>query len=101
MVDEKKPKDTIEPDQKTKDNESDSSRRTILKSLAASSAAVAGQEVLPEDWKKPLIDTVVLPTHAQATTDDDNDGGSDTSSDDASDSQVFDDDDGTSANDEN
>lgn len=69
------------------ESESGSSRRRMLKGIAASGAVIAGQEVLPDKWSKPLVDAVVLPAHAQATgastrtTDDDEAATDDESSD--------------------
>jgi len=53
----------VEPKDKTKD------RRTILKSIVAGSAVVSGNKVIPEQWSKPLTDSVILPSHAQTTGD--------------------------------
>lgn len=47
------------------------SRRDLLKGLAGGAAIYAGQEVLPDSWTKPLIESVVLPSHASMTPDDD------------------------------
>ena len=50
-------------------SENKSKRRAILKSIAAGSGAIVAGKSLPEAWKKPVIDSVVLPAHA-VTTDD-------------------------------
>ena len=50
------------------------SRRKLLKSFAAGSGAVVAGKSLPESWSKPVIDAVVLPSHA-STTDDTGSGG--------------------------
>ena len=47
------------------------SRRKLLKSIAAGSGAVVAGKSLPESWSKPVIDTVVLPSHASTTDDTD------------------------------
>jgi hypothetical protein len=44
-----------------------SSRRRLLMGLAASSAVITGQKVLPEKWTKPVVDAVILPAHAETT----------------------------------
>jgi len=44
------------------------SRRKLLKSIAAGSGAVVAGKSLPESWSKPVIDSVVLPVHAETTT---------------------------------
>lgn len=43
------------------------SRRKLLRSIAASGGAVATGKVMPESWTKPVIDTVLLPAHAQTS----------------------------------
>ena len=44
-----------------------SSRRNVLKSIAAGSSAVAVGKALPERWSKPVVDAVLLPAHAETT----------------------------------
>jgi len=46
----------------------DKARRNILKTLVAGGGALTAARVTPEQWVKPVVDTVVLPSHA-ATTD--------------------------------
>lgn len=48
----------------------DKSRRRLLQLLAVG-GVFAGGKMLPETWVKPVIDEVVLPTHAQMTAQDD------------------------------
>lgn len=48
-------------------NNSSESRRKLLKSIAAGSGAVVAGKSLPENWVRPVVDSVVLPAHAQAT----------------------------------
>lgn len=43
------------------------SRRTMLKTALAGSAALAATEGLPARWVRPVIDSVILPAHAQAS----------------------------------
>jgi hypothetical protein len=42
-------------------------RRDALKVLAASTGAVLGAAALPGEWTKPVVETGVLPVHAQAS----------------------------------
>ncbi|GJL83572.1 MAG: hypothetical protein DHS20C01_32060 [marine bacterium B5-7] len=45
-------------------------RRKLLKSLVAGGSVAATTATLfPEKWTKPVVDSVVLPSHAQTTTD--------------------------------
>jgi len=46
---------------------SDKSRRKLLKSIAAGSGAVVAGKSLPESWTKPIVDSVMLPAHAQTS----------------------------------
>jgi len=46
---------------------SDNNRRKLLKSLAAGSGAVIAGKSLPESWTKPVVDSVLLPAHAQTS----------------------------------
>ena len=41
------------------------SRRELLKLLAATGGAIAGSSILPNKWTRPLVETGVLPAHAQ------------------------------------
>ncbi|MBN1180093.1 MAG: twin-arginine translocation signal domain-containing protein [Anaerolineae bacterium] len=43
------------------------SRRELLKLLAAAGGAVAASTALPSEWTKPLVETGVLPAHAQTS----------------------------------
>ncbi len=43
------------------------SRREMLKTLAAGSGALAAAAFLPERWVKPVVQTGVLPAHAQSS----------------------------------
>jgi len=42
-------------------------RRNLLKSLAAGTGAVVAGKSLPEKWSKPVVDSVLLPAHAQTS----------------------------------
>ena len=46
---------------------SNESRRKILKSIVAGSGAVIAGKSLPENWTKPVVDSVTLPAHAQTS----------------------------------
>jgi hypothetical protein len=48
---------------------SSESRRKLLKSIAAGSGAIVAGKSLPESWSKPVVDSVMLPAHAQTTQD--------------------------------
>ena len=48
-------------------SESNHSRRKLLKSIAAGSGAVVIGKSLPDSWSKPVVDSVVLPVHAQTS----------------------------------
>lgn len=43
------------------------SRRKMLKSIAAGSGAVVAGASLPDQWAKPMVDSVLLPAHANAS----------------------------------
>jgi hypothetical protein len=49
------------------DKKSSDSRRKLLKSIAAGSGAVIAGKSLPENWAKPVVDSVMLPAHAQTS----------------------------------
>ena len=49
------------------DNKSNESRRKLLKSIAAGSGAVIAGKSLPESWSRPVVDSVILPVHAQTS----------------------------------
>lgn len=46
---------------------SDQSRRKLLKSIAAGSGAFVAGKNLPETWSRPIVDSVLLPAHAQTS----------------------------------
>jgi hypothetical protein len=48
-------------------NMSDKSRRKLLKSIAAGSGAIVAGKSLPETWSRPVVDSVMLPAHAQTS----------------------------------
>jgi hypothetical protein len=47
----------------------DRARRRLLQSLAAGGGAWASKVVLPEQWRRPVVDVLSLPAHAQTTGD--------------------------------
>ena len=49
------------------DIKSNESRRKLLKSIAAGSGAIVAGKSLPESWSKPVVDSVMLPAHAQTS----------------------------------
>ena len=49
------------------DKKSSESRRKLLKSIAAGSGAIVAGKSLPESWSKPVVDSVMLPVHAQTS----------------------------------
>ena len=49
------------------DKKSGESRRKLLKSIAAGSGAIVAGKSLPESWSKPVVDSVMLPAHAETS----------------------------------
>jgi hypothetical protein len=49
------------------DKKSSESRRKLLKSIAAGTGVVVAGKSLPENWTKPVVDSVMLPAHAQTS----------------------------------
>lgn len=49
------------------DNKSSENRRKLLKSIAAGSGAFIAGKNLPENWSRPVVDSVMLPAHAQTS----------------------------------
>ena len=46
---------------------SSENRRKLLKSIAVASGAVIAGKDLPESWGRPVVDSVMLPAHAQTS----------------------------------
>ena len=46
---------------------SESSRRKLLKSIAAGSGAIVAGKSLPETWSHPVVDSIMLPVHGQTS----------------------------------
>lgn len=42
-------------------------RRRLLKALGGAGGTIAAGKVLPEKWTRPVVESVLLPAHAQAT----------------------------------
>ena len=49
------------------DKKSSESRRKLLKSIAAGSGAIVAGKSLPDKWTAPIVDAVLLPSHAQTS----------------------------------
>ena len=49
------------------DKKSSEKRRKLLKSIAAGSGAIVAGKSLPDSWSKPVVDSVILPAHAQTS----------------------------------
>lgn len=49
------------------ENKSSGSRRKLLKSIAAGSGAIVAGKSLPETWHRPVVDSVMLPAHAETS----------------------------------
>ena len=47
----------------------ENSRRRALKSALLTGGIVAGSNVLPQKWARPVVDSVILPSHADTTDD--------------------------------
>ena len=45
----------------------DNSKRKTLRNILMATGALAGSQALPSKWSKPVLDSVVLPAHAQVT----------------------------------
>ena len=48
-------------------DKSNESRRKLLKTIAAGSGAIVAGKSLPGSWSKPVVDSVILPAHAQTS----------------------------------
>ena len=49
------------------DKKSSTSRRKLLKSIAAGSGAIVVGKSLPDSWSRPVVDSVMLPAHARTS----------------------------------
>lgn len=47
--------------------EAGNGRRKLVKGIAAGGGIVTGARFMPGEWSKPVVESVVLPAHAQAT----------------------------------
>jgi hypothetical protein len=67
MTDDKKPDkndDTSSSESEDSNTSQDDSKRKTLRNILMATGALAGTQVLPSKWSKPVLDTVVLPAHA-------------------------------------
>lgn len=46
---------------------SNEKRRKLLKSIAAGSGAIISGKSLPDSWSRPVVDSILLPAHAQTS----------------------------------
>lgn len=46
---------------------SNNPRRKLLKSIAAGSGAIVAGKSMPETWSRPVVNSIMLPAHAQTT----------------------------------
>jgi len=51
----------------TDKNKTAENRRKLLKTVAAGGGAIIAGRTLPEKWGRPVVDSVMLPAHAQAS----------------------------------
>lgn len=51
----------------TPGNTDSSDRRAALKKLLIGAGVVTGAHVLPEEWTKPVVNSIVVPVHAQTS----------------------------------
>lgn len=59
--------DTDEKKKVSSAEEKQSGRRKLLKSVVAGGGAVTAAKMLPEQWARPVVDSVLLPSHAQTS----------------------------------
>ncbi len=45
-------------------------RRRTLRTILAGGVLVSGSQAVPRTWTKPMVDSIVLPVHAQTTEED-------------------------------
>ena len=45
----------------------ETARRRVLKRFLAGGGVVATGKMMPDDWSKPVVESVILPAHAQAS----------------------------------
>ena len=55
-----------ESDKKTEQGKN-KARRTILKTLVTGGSALTAAKVTPDQWIKPVVESVIIPSHAQTT----------------------------------
>lgn len=45
----------------------ETARRRVLKRLVAGGGVVATGKIMPDDWHRPVVESVILPAHAQTS----------------------------------
>lgn len=55
----------------TSEKDKNAARRRILKRLVAGGGIVATGKMMPDGWNKPVVESVILPAHAQTSPDGD------------------------------
>jgi len=50
------------------DNSTEQARRRLLKTIAGAGGVITAGKMLPDNWKRPIVDTALLPAHAQTST---------------------------------
>lgn len=51
-----------------KDKKTELARRRMLKTIAAAGGIITTGKMLPDSWKRPIVDVALLPAHAQTST---------------------------------
>lgn len=59
---------TNETNEKPKQDTKPGKRRDALKVILGGAGIAAGSRALPEEWVRPVISSIILPSHAQLTT---------------------------------
>ena len=44
-------------------------RRDALKKILVGAGVVTGSQLLPDEWTKPIVDSIIVPAHAQSSGD--------------------------------
>ncbi|MCK5360527.1 MAG: hypothetical protein KAJ95_07860 [Gammaproteobacteria bacterium] len=50
------------------DNNTELARRRLLKTIAGAGGVITAGKMLPDTWKRPIVDAALLPAHAQTST---------------------------------
>jgi hypothetical protein len=59
--------ESASPDSAVKEDAVLESRRRVLRKIMLSGGAIAGAGFLPDRWMKPVVNSVVVPAHAQTS----------------------------------